>query len=146
MRLAQFEGCTLLKDDCVDKGGSIDYMLIFPPPRPAGIAQLTVLPAYITDGSEELGAMFRSLGLGEGLVAYVVGFYPNGTAPDCEIVQHMRQGVGSALLDEMMQDAVGHGAALIYVQPMRDSMRQFLRKHEFTFSGCETFAYKSLGQ
>ncbi len=70
----------------------------------------------------------------EELIAQITDFYPNGKTGDWSddaIVPFMRQGVGSELLERVVEDSVTKGARLMYVETGKDSMRAFLQKKGF---------------
>lgn len=65
------------------------------------------------------------------IVAHLNEFYPNGRGLDEKKDEHMREGVGTLVLNQLIDEAKANGAKVIYVFTGKVSMVNFLKKHGF---------------
>jgi hypothetical protein len=65
------------------------------------------------------------------IISHLNEFYPNGRALDEKKGEHMREGVGTVVLNQLIDEARANGAKVIYVFTGKESMVNFLKKHGF---------------
>lgn len=121
------------------------YTIIFQEDRPHGDAEVILKPV----------SHFGPLGIYEvfqkgelrpdDIAANLNQFYPNGKGLDEKSGKYMRQGVGSMVLERIVEDCLEHDAKVMVAFTGQDSMKSFLLKHGFTPYGVrEVFNYKLL--
>ena len=66
-------------------------------------------------------------------VADLNDFWPNGRElSDIDLEKRGRQGVGSQVFKQILDDCESHGAEIMYVYTHSESMKEFIAKHSFT--------------
>ncbi len=113
-----------------------DYVIRFADPaRPAGDAQVVFKPVEAYQFTKH-GKRFLEEGLKpEDIVANFVEFYPNGRGLDEDKGEHMRAGVGTKVLERIVQDARERNAKVLFGLTAKTSMRTYAQKHGFTCVG-----------
>jgi hypothetical protein len=100
--------------------------------RPEGDACLIVMPfGNIRD--EEFYLALEKEGIGPNdMVAFLQGFSPNGLRADELRPELTRKGVGTSVLEIIMNDARSYNAKIMYSYTHKESMKGFLIKNNFT--------------
>ena len=98
--------------------------------RTNGDAQVIFAP--LASLADHLRAPLLTKGLADtDLLVHLNEFYPNGRALDESEGAHMREGVGTEVLNLLIEEARARGARGMYVFTGKTSMTSFLAKHGF---------------
>jgi|TARA_B100002003_G_C14095385_1_gene526856 GNAT superfamily N-acetyltransferase len=101
--------------------------------KDAGTAQLEFLEIGENVG-ELMDDLFTKKGHKSGeVVAHISDFYPHGWRADSyECLQdQMRQGLGTEILEDMLQECTKKGISLLYISTDIHYMENFCEKHDF---------------
>ena len=78
------------------------------------------------------------------LVAEVATFYPHSMAAMEDTCEHMRQGVGTFVLERMIEDSKAEAAKIMHGFTNRTAMMNFLLKNGFTRCDDTGYFYREL--
>lgn len=114
---------------------SFNYELSFQDGR-VGKANIVFFPAHFFDYTNFYEHLLEKGLQPESTLTFVSNFYPNGEDVKEE---HMRKGVGSAFLDEIVKDSADYGSEVLYCSTSSVSMTHFLRKKGFAWYADERY-------
>ena len=138
----------------LDQVSGLDYRIVFENGRPEGFAQLVLGTVGDYCESNSLVAQkLPELGLDpRDVLVNLHRFHPNGRDLDPDDPEHrklMKKGVGTAVLDKLIEAALERDARVMHAftthSPKRIPMRNFLEKNGFSpYESGMTMYYKML--
>ncbi len=137
-----------LKIESVKTEEGLRYRILHDDNLPEGVTKLDFSPLSTFQG-EKIYEIAPSLGLGQSdIIAQITEFFPNGIQGNYnpQPIRPARHGVGSAVLERIIEDATKMGAKMVYAITSTHGMdallskRGFVKMHES--SGPHDFYYK----
>ncbi|HAM88001.1 MAG: hypothetical protein US83_C0001G0056 [Candidatus Falkowbacteria bacterium GW2011_GWC2_38_22] len=99
--------------------------------REHGEAQIIYETIDEIDKSDIQSILFKNGLQSKDIIAHLNQFYPNGHGPDEKTEENMKKGIGSEVLEYLMQEAISQGAKAMRTFTGNESMRRFLTKKGF---------------
>jgi|TARA_Y100000310_G_C20696561_1_gene826144 hypothetical protein len=136
-----------MKTDIIKKNSynTIDYK-IQKGGKDAGTAKLEFLEIGENVG-ELIGNLFTKRGhKSDEVVGCITDFYPHGWRADSYEGLHdqMEQGLGTEILEDMIQECTNKGVSLLYLSTKTKYMKNFSKKHGFEDTGIHRYGPKEI--